>query len=47
MNHGDDSEYLALTNEVFTKNFISHFYRSFSIFPKLDESAIIDVCVCL
>ncbi|XP_026822789.1 fatty acid synthase-like, partial [Rhopalosiphum maidis] len=41
--HGNDPEYLALTNDVFTRNINAHFFRSFSIFPTLDESRIDEV----
>ncbi|CAH1725990.1 unnamed protein product [Aphis gossypii] len=41
--HGNDLEYLTLTNDVFTRNINAHFFRSFSIFPTLDESRIDEV----
>lgn len=47
MCYGNDAEYIALTNDVFTKNINTHFYRSFSIYPTLDESRISDVWVNL
>eukprot|EP00102_Acyrthosiphon_pisum_P016442 XP_008187406.1 PREDICTED: fatty acid synthase-like [Acyrthosiphon pisum] len=41
--HGNDPEYLALTNDVFTGNINAHFFRTFSIFPNIDESRIDEV----
>lgn len=45
MKHGNDAEFIALTYEVFTKNISTHFYRSYSMFPSLDESKIHDIWV--
>uniref|UniRef100_A0A2H8TDM0 Fatty acid synthase n=1 Tax=Melanaphis sacchari TaxID=742174 RepID=A0A2H8TDM0_9HEMI len=41
--HGNDPEYITLINDVFTRNINAHFFRSFSIFPVLDESRIDEV----
>ncbi|XP_016657076.1 fatty acid synthase isoform X4 [Acyrthosiphon pisum] len=41
--HGNNVEFVSLTNDVFTRNINGHFFRSFNIFPQMDESRIDDV----
>ncbi|KAF0755952.1 fatty acid synthase-like isoform X1 [Aphis craccivora] len=40
---GNNEEFVTLTNDVFTNNIFAHFYRSYTIFPALDESRIDDI----
>eukprot|EP00102_Acyrthosiphon_pisum_P019878 XP_016657088.1 PREDICTED: fatty acid synthase-like [Acyrthosiphon pisum] len=41
--HGNNAEFVSLTNDVFTRNIYGHLFRSFNIFPQMDESRIDDV----
>ncbi|XP_060835401.1 fatty acid synthase-like [Rhopalosiphum padi] len=41
--HGNNADFVTLTNDVFAKNINAHLYRSFTIFPNLDESRTDDI----
>ncbi|VVC29220.1 Hypothetical protein CINCED_3A006213 [Cinara cedri] len=38
LSHGNNAEFIAMTNAVFTKNINAHFYRSYTIIPSSSDS---------